>query len=226
MASQLQDNFYLGDANVHDFQSEYNKLIFVVNQVLKDIQTTTLVKVVSVEAGGVGPVGNVNVTPLVEQIDANRNVYPQGVIHNLPYLRIQGGTNAIIIDPQVGDIGICVFANKDISNVISTKKSAAPASYRQFSFSDGLYLGGVLNNTPANFIHFDNNEITITSNTNVTINAPSGTTLNGNLQVNGNITATGTIHSDSDITSDTISLQNHLHSGVQSGGSNSGPPVP
>jgi len=226
MAQQSQDRFYLGEANVHDFQSEYNKLIFVVNQVLKDIQTATLVKVMGVDAGGEGPVGTVNVTPLLEQIDANRNTYPHGVIFSLPYLRIQGGTNAIIIDPVIGDIGICIFANKDISNVIKTKKQAAPASYRQFSFSDGLYLGGVLNNTPVNFVEFNNNKIKITSQTTVIVNSPSGTTINGNLTVNGNINTTGTIDADGNITSGSISLQNHLHSAVQSGGDNSGPPVP
>lgn len=61
--------------------------------------------------------------------------------------------------------------------------------------------------------------------------------INGNLTVNGNIKCTGTISasnftgldggsmtSSSDIISDGISLQSHTHSGVQSGGSNTGIP--
>lgn len=212
MASQSQDKFYLGEASVNDFLGDYNKLTFVINQALREMQTCTIVKIVNVDAGGQGAVGLVDVIPMVEQIDANLTTYPQGTIYNIPYLRLQGGANAIIIDPEIGDIGICMFSSKDISNLIKTKKVGAPASYRQFSYSDGLYVGGVLNGAPTNFIELKDGKVTITAN--------SGLTINGNVTINGTIDATG------DIKSSNISLSSHLHGGVQTGASNTTGPIP
>jgi len=59
----------------------------------------------------------------------------------------------------------------------------------------------------------------------ITMNAPNGITLttptltqNGNVQVNGKITASG------DVLGNGISLDNHVHGGVQSGGSTTSTP--
>lgn len=211
MASPSQINDFLGAAKPQDFYGEYNRLHFVIEQALNKMQTSTIVKVVScTNNGGVSAVGFVDVIPQVKQIDANFKTYSHGIIHNIPYLRLQGGSNAIIIDPEPGDLGICVFANKDISNVKSTKNESAPGSYRRFNFSDGMYLGGLLNTVPANYIQFSNNT--------VTINTQNGVTINGNLTVNGSITG-------NEVTASGISLSNHVHSGVQSGGDNTGGPV-
>jgi phage baseplate assembly protein gpV len=126
-------------------------------------------------------------------------------------LRIQGGANAIIIDPAPGDIGICVFASRDISKVQTTKNQANPGSFRQYSFSDGMYLGGVLNGVPAQYIQFNTAGITITS--------PVILTIDCNVQVNGTITATG------DVIGNNISLDNHVHTGVSAGGADTGKPT-
>ena len=34
------------------------------------------------------------------------------VIHNVPYMRIQGGANGIILDPAIGDIGIATVCDR------------------------------------------------------------------------------------------------------------------
>jgi len=92
----------------------------------------------------------------------------------------KGGKNGIIIDPEVGDIGLCAIANRDISKIKATKAEAMPGSNRTFSLSDGIYLGGCLNGSPDQFIQFNSSGITITSPTNVTINATNGATVNTN----------------------------------------------
>lgn len=154
---------------------EYNNIAFAIQQLLAKMQTATLVKIVScTNDGGLSPVGFVDVIPLVNQIDLNGTPTPFDVpIHNVPYLRVQGGSNAIIIDPAVGDIGICVFASRDISKVKSTKKQANPGSYRQYNFADGMYMGGVLNGTPTQYIQFNTSGIVIHSPTAVKLEAPS-----------------------------------------------------
>jgi hypothetical protein len=132
------------------------------------------VKVTKVaNSGGVAAVGFVDVQPLVDQQDGFGNAVPHGVLHNLPYFRMQGGVNAVILDPVVGDIGFAVFADKDISVVKNTKKQASPGSARRFSMSDGIYLGGVLNGVPTTYVQFSGNDINITATGVVNVKAPA-----------------------------------------------------
>lgn len=142
---------------------DYTALRFLVQQMLSRVNTATLVKVVKVSAGGTGPVGTVDVQPLVNQLDGAGDGKGLSQLHNLPYFRIQGGANAIILDPQPGDIGIAVFCSRDISAVKRTKAAANPGSWATHSMSDGLYLGGVLNGAPSQYVQFAAGGITIHS---------------------------------------------------------------
>lgn len=149
---------------------------FAVAQLLNRIETTTLVKVISVtNTGGLSPVGFVDVQPLVNQMTGDRKPVVMPIIHNIPYFRLQGGSDAIILDPKVGDIGSCGFCSRDISAIKTTKAQGNPISFRKFSLADGLYWGGFLNDTPTQFIQFNDSGITITSPNAVTINAPTVT---------------------------------------------------
>lgn len=159
--------------------SEYNVLTFVIGQLLAQVQTATLVKVIScTNTGGLAPVGRVAVQPLVFQV-SSMQIVPHGEISDVPYLRMQGGANAVIIDPEPGDIGICVFASRDIANVKADPQKAAaaggatPGSRAQFAWSDGLYLGGVLNGNPTQYTRFSASGIEIVSPTKITLRAPT-----------------------------------------------------
>lgn len=228
---------------------QYNNIYFAIQQALAKMQTATLVRVETcTNDGGLSPVGFVDVTPLVSQIDAQGNPTPHTIIHNLPYLRMQGGGNAVIIDPEPGDIGICVFASRDISKVKSTKTQATPGSLRQYSFSDGLYIGGVLNAEPGQYIQFNTNGIRVFSPLAVVIEAPNVEilaetvnveasesvtittptfTVNGNTTLNGTVEQTGGGNStfSGDVTAQGTSVHTHVHGGVQPGGGNTGQPV-
>ncbi|SUI50016.1 Uncharacterised protein [Serratia quinivorans] len=94
---------------------------------------------------------------------------PHNKIYNLPYFRLQGGVNAVVIDPVVGDIGVAIFADRDISVVKETRQAGAPGSKRRNHFSDGLYVGGFLNGTPSQYLWFKNGGIVIHSPSKVTI---------------------------------------------------------
>lgn len=167
--------------------SDFNSQHFLINSILSRVNTVTLVKVIKcTNNDAVSPVGFVDIQPLVNQVDAVGNIVPHGIIYNCCYFRMQGGTNAIIIDPKVGDIGIACFADRDISSVQINKKQSNPGSSRRFDMADGIYLGGVLNGTPTNYILFNS----------------SGITINGNLTINGTVTNNGVnigsthVHSD------------------------------
>ena len=166
-------------------RGEFNQLSFVVQQIMNKANHATLVQVVGVAAGNIGPVGTVNVTPLVNMVDGQGNAIPHGIIYTLPYLRLQGGQNAIIIDPQVNDIGLCVFADQDISTVKATLAAAIPATHRRNDWADGLYIGGMLNGTPNQYIEFSPTGINVVTPGDLTM------TVSGNL--NANVTGTATI---------------------------------
>ena len=213
----MSNSGYQGTLTELTGRGDFNQLSFVIQQIMNRANHATLVQVVGVVPGGVGPVGTVNVTPLVNMVAGNGNAISHGIIYTLPYLRVQGGQNAIIIDPQVNDIGLCVFADQDISTVKSTLAAAIPATHRRNDWADGLYLGGMLNGTPSQYIEFAGTGINVVTpgdlvmtvsgnlNANVTgtaavtaptvdINASSAANVTTpTLTVNGNLAVTGTI---------------------------------
>lgn len=240
---------------------EYNNIAFAIQQALAKLQTSTLVRVEAcTNNGGLSPVGFVDVTPLVNQLDSAGNPTPHVAIHNVPYFRLQGGANAVIIDPQPGDIGMACFASRDLSKVKSTKRQANPGSQRRFSFSDALYVGGMLNGAPTQYVQFSAAGVKIHSpvevrldapnvqiecqtlvanaSTSVTITTPTFT-VNGNSElrgtlsqtgggaatISGTLDVTGNIKSNADVKAGSISLNSHVHGGVQPGSGSTGGPV-
>lgn len=179
---------YAGFEEPQDTKSDFLSSSFLITQIVNKLATTALVRVAAVSnAGGVSPVGTVDVVPMVHQVDGQGNPTEHGTIHNVPYFRLQGGTDAIILDPKVGDIGVAVFCSRDISAVKRTKAPAAPPSNRRFDWADAVYFGGPLNGTPTQYVQFSSDGITVHSPTKVTISAPL-------LVVNADtITTTGSI---------------------------------
>ncbi|PTQ70286.1 Gp138 family membrane-puncturing spike protein [Pseudomonas sp. GV071] len=200
--------------------SEYEVQQFLLRQALASTRTTTLVQVLSCSNnGGVSAVGFVDVKVLVQRVDGVGNVIDAGVIHDVPYLRLQGGSNAVIIDPQPGDIGLACIADRDLSAVKASKAAAAPGSARRHDMADALYIGGVLNGVPQQYVQFNQDGITLLSPTQVTIKAPV-TAIEGDLTVSGSATVQG------DVRGAGVSLAQHLHPGVQRGPANTDPPTP
>lgn len=158
----------------------------IITRLIGKTFTNAVVKVVAVEAGQTGAVGFVDVISLVQQVTADNEGIPNQPLYRLPYFRLQGGENAVIIDPKVGDIGLAAFAMRDISKVKKTKTESPPPSRREYDQSDGLYIGGFLNGAPKQYIEFLESGINITSTGAITVN---GTLL----QVNCPITSTGDI---------------------------------
>jgi phage baseplate assembly protein gpV len=164
---------YRGSADATSGGSDFNAQTFLIWQVLAGISTAKLVKVINVtNSGGLAPVGFVDVQPLVNQLDGYGLAVEHGTVYNLPYFRLQGGTNAVILDPQVGDIGAAIICDRDISAVKSTKAQANPGSKRKFDAADGLYLGGYLNGVPQQYVQFSSAGIAIVSPTKITLQAP------------------------------------------------------
>jgi hypothetical protein len=249
---------YRGNQPPETLGSEFNAQAYLVRQILATIRTSTLVVVKSCSnAGGVSQVGTVDVQPLINQTDGYGNAVPLGVIYACPYFRVQGGTNAFILDPQPDDVGIMIFSDRDMTKVVNALQAGQPpqsnpGSGRKFDLSDGLYLGGVLNGAPAQYVQFLVDQINITSTTGkVTLTDKAGsvinmngdntgsltfatalnitsdlTTIDGAVQINGTVNTNSTITASGEVTGNGTPLSTHTHGGVTSGGADTGPPIP
>lgn len=146
---------YPGQAGLWAGTSQFNSTTFLVKQLLSLVRTATLVQVESCTTNDeLGAVGFVTVQPLVNMMDGLGTASAHGQLYMLPYCRIQGGKNAIICDPVKGDIGVAVFADRDISAVKNAKKRSNPGTRRRHDMADGIYLFGVLNAVPTQWIRF------------------------------------------------------------------------
>lgn len=204
---------YTTFGSLPDTTNEYNRMAFVVRSIMAQQATTTLVIVRAVEDD------TVDVQPMVAQVDGAGNAVDHGIIHGLPVWRLQGGNSAVIVTPEVGDIGLAVFASTDISNVKRAKEPTTPGSFRRFDWADGVYLGGLLNAPAEQFVRMDSTGITITAADGqpVTINADS-------VLMSGDLDVTGSISSGAGSTFGGKAFDTHTHGGVQTGGGTSGPP--
>lgn len=148
----------------------------IANAIRRDIATAEVVIVTDVDAGR-GSTGYVTVRPLVGQVDSFGNIVPPVEQFKVPYMRVQGGVAALIVDPVINDIGIAIYMKRDSSNItVGQTESTIPGSFRMFDQSDGFYIGGFLNQSPSIFLELDqNNNAVLTAPQSVTVNTQSCT---------------------------------------------------
>lgn len=151
---------------------EYNVLIYLINSVLHGINTIEVVRVQEVNE----ELKRIAVIPIVKSANASGNPIPESPIFNVKYIQWQYGTNIIRAAPAVGDVGIIVVCKKDISSI----ESGIVGSFREFSLSDGIYIGGLFgfNVEPTQIIEFTDAGITVTTPKTLTINATESVVVN------------------------------------------------
>lgn len=215
-----------GQQDPFDSNSEFTVAVFIVRQIMAELETSLPVQVTAVHAGAGSPpaAGTVDVQLLVSQIDGSGNVTQQGIVYGLPFFRLQGGPWAIICDPAVNDFGWIIAASRDVSAVVANPGIQNPGSYRKYRYSDGIYVGGALNAVPAATLWLkpDGTWVLTDKPGNVLQGTTSGiqmTPVGQGLMVTGNIAATGTITAGSG-TGDQVGLETHKHA------SNNVPPTP
>ena len=194
-------NFGYGQMGPLDTASDFNVDALTIKRFLTTFRTAAVVQVIScTNSGDLAAVGFVDVQPMVNMLDGLGNAMPHGTVYNIPYFRVQGGTNAVIIDPEVGDIGLAIFADRDISAVKVNRAVSNPGSFRRADMADGLYFGGFLNAVPTQYFRFCSVGIYATDKNGNTIKMEAaGVTINGVLidrsgNVSGikDLTSTGT----------------------------------
>lgn len=140
--------------------SEYNTRDFQIQQALGSVRTAQLVQVVTapysasggaIPPGTAGPIGYIDVQPLVQQQTGGGTLQPHGVVYRIPYHRYQGGNGAFISDPVIGDIGKLVVCDRDSSIVKATGATGGPGSGRKFDLADGVYVPQCIAGAPTQF---------------------------------------------------------------------------
>jgi hypothetical protein len=191
-----------GARKLSSSNSPVNAISFLVERMMAgSLNTATLVRVDEVDSAA----GQVVVTPLVPQIDGDGNTLAPQPIYDVPYSRVQGGVAALIIDPVPGDIGICLFAQRDITTVKQTKSAGQPGSLRTFDQADAMYVGWVLNKTPTVFLE-------LTQDGNAKLVAPGGYIVDApTAHFTGKVTSDDTIWSAVDVRAGAVSLVDHDH---------------
>lgn len=223
-----------------DTSSEANAQQFLMHQFLMGKAFITLALVTSVnESGEV-----VSVKPMVEGFTGGGDRIPSSVISGVPVWRLQRGASAVIMTPVAGDIGLIAICDRDITAVKATQESALPGSNRTHSYSDSIYLGGVLNAEPSQYVKFANdgidivsplvvqvngNTVVVNADDKISLNAPiieaNGQLTQGSGSYAGNATFGGTITATGEVTGNGIHLSTHKHGGVETGGGQTSTPT-
>ena len=179
-------NAVFGNQGRQTNASDYNAIRFAIEQLLVQKHTMTIVKVLSCTGEDLpSSIGTVDVMPMITQVNGSGQAVPHGELYQLPYVRIQGGTNGIVIDPKKDDIGLAIFAERDITKVVNTKQVSPPDSRRMMSMSDGVYLGGILNGELSQYIRFAAAGLEIAT---PMLTVLASMTVNGNMQVSSGAT--------------------------------------
>ena len=146
--------------------SPFNSDVFLIERVLNNRNIATLVQVVkapydtsgnAIPAGSAVKQGRIDILPLVNQLDGKNQPMKHTTVYGVPYFRFQGGANAVLCDPSVGDVGLYVVADRDISSVKATGQQSNPGSKRRSDLSDGTFVGLCLGGVPKQFIRIYRN---------------------------------------------------------------------
>jgi hypothetical protein len=226
-----------GQQSPGDSANAHNSDIFKIQQEISRVSTAKIVQVMAVNADK----QTVDVQIMVNQTDGAGNATPHGTIYGIPYSNRQDGKTLFKSAPVVGDKGVMVVIDRDISAVKNTKKISPPGSSRRFDVSDGIYLGGMQalsSETPDQTIEITAEGAKATlKHGNILEAGTTGWAFTGNVTFKNNIQLAGSLQSDTggeyggdlktsgDVVAGTISLKSHRTSGVTTGTGISGAPV-
>lgn len=160
------------------------------------------------------------VLPLVDAVYSDGVVKKSQLIYNIPVQWPSGGGGIISFPIKQGDTGWVAFACRSIDEwVYGDGGSVVPASSRTLDYNDAIFIPGVfsvntsLSPDPENVqIKFAGSSITIKPSGEVEVVAPNVTITSPSVRITGDVSVGGDVVTDAG-----ISLNSHVHSGVQTG---------
>lgn len=197
----------------------FQQLTSVIDNRLKQIHTSLPGIIQSYD-----PVKNTaTVQPCIKRIwvtSESSKTLPLPVISDVPVIFPTGGGFSLTFPVAPGEECLLVFLERAMDYWYKDGGIQAPSNFRMHHLSDAVALVGLRSqaNRITN-ISTDGAELRNADRSMFIKIAADG------IQIKGDVTVTGTLTASVDVKTDSgISLKNHLHSGVTSGGDNSGPP--
>lgn len=179
-------------------------------QFFNNIQVFLPVKVVNVY-----PNSLVDVEPLIY------NDIPLPIINNVPVQHLGSSSEKCMkFKVEKEQHGLIFLSQIDFSEYMQKGVKSKSDTVETFNLTNAVFCP---------FLQWRNGGIELPSNFDLEIIMPlikivGNINLIGNLEVTGSINATGVIESDTDVIGGGISLKNHTHSGVTTGGGSTGGP--
>lgn len=193
------------------------------NYYFKRINTNILVEVVGIEGN------RVQLQPLINgkrQLDTGEVVnYKQPIILDVPVLTLQAGGFSVRMPISVGDQGLAIISQRDISEWKKSEKISNQGSLRRFDLNDSFYLGAIMPKSES----LATDGVYIYNDAGLYFSVKSDK-VETNMDIHcqqvfcTNVFASGNISGAEVITPSVASYNSHTHSGVQSGSSDTGVP--
>jgi hypothetical protein len=176
--------------------------------------------------------GTVAVQPVVKQTVTQQDGTTKDVdmppLPAVPVLWPGGGGMSLTFPIAEGDEVLVVFASRSLDAWLQSGGIQKPMHARKHNLSDGIAIPCLRNTTrkiaaSTSFLALrsddDSTHITIDPGGHVTIVAPGGVAITGDVTIQGKLDVTGDVHGQGK------SLHDHTHTRVTSGSDTSGPPA-
>jgi hypothetical protein len=175
---------------------------------------------------------SVDVTLDVRLVNAlTKEESPTTALRGVPVVFPAGGGGILSFPIKAGDKVLICFSKYSIDKW-KNKGAGVAGENRQHSISDAIAICGLFTQTsnlsPSDSdveLKFAGTTVSLKSSGDVEITPAGKTTINSDLDVNGDINCSKTVTASTDCIGGGKSLKNHKHGGVQSGGSQTTPPV-
>lgn len=181
----------------------------------------------------------VDVQPTIKIIQQNQDGSFQAVqmplLLDCPVVFQRGGGATLTFPIAAGDECMVVFMNRNMDGWFQSGGVQLPLSARRFDLSDGMALVGPFSK-PNAIEAYSATEVQLRNDAGdaffslnpatgkARIVAPGGLDIVANIAHTGNQNSSGTVTA-AQVVGGGTDLHSHIHSGVQPGGGNSGPPV-
>ena len=207
---------------------------YVESHIRQNVSTSIPAEIVSIDDYSTDQ--TIAVRPLIDRLYEDGAVLKPSVVYSVPVVFPSGGGGLISFPLAVSDTVLVVFSMRSIDEwVNSDGKGQTPLDNRHHHRSDAIAIPGIFtkssNLAPSATdveVKFKNMSVKLEPDNTLTLdNGTSNVVLNGSdVTITGNLVVTGTTTLAATVTSDGTSIgSTHKHSGVQSGGSNTGNPV-
>lgn len=162
----------------------------------------------------------VQVSIVMPERDLDGSLIPQAVINEVPVSFMRCGGAHLTFPIRRGDTGLIVFTDRDVGAWVSDGATVSDSD-RMHAINDAVFIPGI----QAGGVSANPDDVELQyQGCTVHIRKSGLIELTGNVQINGDVTVNGGVAATDDVTADGVSLKDHTHGGVASGGSNTAPP--